>query len=155
MQQYRPEEAGGMASSELASPVSRLVAVIIDTLIYVFGGIVGGIVGFFAIGGETGAGALAIVAFIAIFIVQIVLLVTRGQTIGKIVMNVRIVDSVTGAHPGWARLILLRVIVQSILTSIPGVGFIYFIVDSLFIFREDRRTIHDMIAGTRVDKIAA
>ena len=85
MQQYRPEEAGGMAGSELASPGSRLVAVIIDTLIYVFGGIVGGIVGFFAIGGETGAGALAIVAFIAILIVQIVLLVTRGQTIGKIV----------------------------------------------------------------------
>ena len=70
-------------------------------------------------------------------------------------MNVRIVDSVTGAHPGWARLILLRVIVQSILTSIPFVGGIYFIVDSLFIFREDRRTIHDMIAGTRVDKVVA
>ena len=167
MQQYQQEEAGGMAGSELASPGSRLIAWIIDTLIYVSGGIVGLIVGWTLeyledLLGADLSGVLLIMAFIvmimpfiAILIVQIVLLVKRGQTIGKIAMKVRIVDSVTGAHPGWARLILLRVIVQSILTGIPGVGFIYFIVDSLLIFREDRRTIHDMIAGTRVDKVAA
>ena len=54
-------------------------------------------------------GALAVVviltllASLVIFIVQIVLLVTRGQTIGKIIMKIRIVDAVTGQHPGWAR----------------------------------------------------
>ena len=85
------------------------------------------------------------------------MLATRGQTIGKIIMKIRIVDAVTGEHPGWARLILLRTIVNSVIIGIlnilPGAGVLYFIVDSLFIFRADHRTIHDLIAGTRVDKV--
>ena len=81
------------------------------------------------------------------------LLGSRGQTIGKIVMKVRVVDSKTGAHPGWARLIFLRTIVNGIITGIPFAGSIYRLVDSLLIFRGDHRTIHDMIAGARVDKV--
>ena len=65
-------------------------------------------------------------------------------------MKVRVVDAQTGNHPGWARLVLLRTIVNSI---ISGVIFIYWIVDSLFIFRADHRTIHDLYSGTRVVKV--
>ena len=175
---YRPYESDEMAAeepaSELASPGERLVAWIIDGLIYFAVIVVAVFIGI-AIAGvglsdlidfdlEFFLGALAIVivlvllAFLAIFIVQIVLLVTRGQTIGKIIMKIRIVDAVTGQHPGWARLILLRTIVNSVIISflniLPGAGGAYFLVDSLFIFREDHRTIHDLIAGTRVDKVS-
>ena len=155
---YRPYEAGEMAAgepaTELASPWVRLVAVIIDALIYFAVAVVAGMIGFFAIGDEAGAAILAVIAFIVVFVVQLILLGSRGQTIGKIALKVRIVDSLTGTHPGWARLVLLRTILHGVLTGIPFAGGIYWLVDSLFIFRADHRTIHDLIASTRVDKVA-
>ena len=155
---YRPYEtdemAGDAPATELASPWARLAAVIIDVLIYIAVVIPSAAIGFFVVGEEFGATVFAVVAFIVVFIIQMVLLGSRGQTIGKIAMKVRIVDSATGMHPGWARIVLLRTVVNGILTGIPFVGGIYWLVDSLFIFRADHRTIHDMIAGTRVDKIA-
>ena len=179
---YRPNDSDGMLAdepvTELASPLERLVAWIIDGLVYFVITMIAVIIGI-AIAGvgfsdfadiDLGffLGALAVVviltllAFLVIFIVQMVLLATRGQTIGKIIMKIRIVDAQTGEHPGWARLILLRTIVNSlisfVLNFIPVVGgglsFTYFLVDSLLIFRADHRTIHDLIAGTRVDKVA-
>ena len=116
-------------------------------------------------------GILLLSTFLALFITQMVLLAKRGQTIGKILMKIRVVDATTGEHPGWVRLVLLRTILNSLISSvlsaiplfviplgaIPFVGevpsFAYFLTDSLFIFRDDRRTIHDLIAGTRVDKV--
>ena len=175
---YRPYESDEMAAdgpaSELASPRVRLVAWIIDVLIY-------SVVAFVALlavlfiglterkcnqfliietcnDNFSGVGlGLFILALLVVFIVQLALLATRGQTIGKIIMKIRIVDAQTGRHPGWARLILLRIIVNSviivILNILPGAGVLYFVVDSLFIFRAGHRTIHDLIAGTRVDKV--
>lgn len=178
---YRPYESEEMApeepTSELASPWVRLVAWLLDGLTYFVVTMVALMIGF-AIAGvgffdltDVDAGffltiivvlVLALLSFLVVFIVQMVLLGTRGQTIGKIIMKIRIVDAQTGEHPGWARLILLRTIVNwlipSVLNAIPFVGqglsSIYIIIDSLFIFRSDRRTIHDLIAGTRVDKVA-
>ncbi len=177
---YRPYESGEMSAaeptSELASPWIRLVAWLIDVLIYFVITMVAVMIGVAIAGlglsdlvnfGDDFFLALAFVigitllAFLVVFIVQMVLLATRGQTIGKIIMKIRIVDAQTGAHPGWARLILLRTIVNGLISGalnvIPvvgqGLGGLYFIIDSLFIFRSDHRTIHDLIAGTRVDKV--
>ena len=179
---YRPYETGEMGAdepaSELASPWVRLAAWLIDVLIYFVVTMVAVIIGIaiagvglsdftnFDLGFFLGALAVVIIltllAFLVIFIVQMVLLATRGQTIGKIIMKIRIVDAQTGEHPGWARLILLRTLVnaliQGALNAVPvigqGLGGLYFIIDSLFIFRADHRTIHDFIAGTRVDKVS-
>ena len=157
---YRPYESDEMAAeepaSELASPWVRLAAVIIDGLIVLGLFIIlflAGVVSFGLEGGLLGLLAL-IPVYLAVLIVQMILLAMRGQTIGKIILRIRIVDNVTGAHPGWARLILLRTLVHSIIGSIPFIGFIYALVDALFIFRADHRTIHDLIAGTRVDKVS-
>jgi len=176
---YRPYESGEMSAaeptSELASPWIRLVAWLIDVLIYFVITMVALIIGFVTadlgirdLDFDTGFFltivviiGITLLAFLVIFIVQMVLLATRGQTIGKIIMKIRIVDAQTGAHPGWARLILLRTIVNGLISGalnvIPavgqGLGGLYFIIDSLFIFRSDHRTIHDLIAGTRVDKV--
>ena len=172
---YRPYDSEEMMTegpaSELASPGVRLMAWIIDALIYFVLTIVAAVIGFVVAGVSlSGVGdsfnlaalgvviVLTLLAFLVIFIIQMVLLATRGQTIGKIIMKIRIVDAQTGAHSGWARLILLRTIVNAIIISVlnilPGAGGAYFLVDSLFIFREDHRTIHDLFAGTRVDKVS-
>ena len=136
-------------TSELASPWARLAAVIIDGLIVGIPGAIFWLLAFAALISEEDEGSLALilaglVILIAIIVIQMVLLGTRGQTIGKIALKIRIVDAQSGVHPGWARLVLLRAIVNGILTSIPFLGTIYWIVDSLFIFRADHRTIHDL-----------
>ena len=139
-------------TTELASPWARLAAFIIDTLIIGIPALILGVVAFVSGEDEASFGLIlaGLAIFIVILVVQLVLLGTRGQTIGKIALKIRIVDAQTGAHPGWPRLVLLRTVVNGIIT---GILFIYWIVDSLFIFRGDHRTIHDLYSGTRVDKV--
>ena len=162
--QYREYQSDDLPpaqpATEPASPWARLAAVIIDGLIYAAVVVVFAIIAAltFSANQSDEEFPLAIilaatVAVIIVLIIQMVLLGTRGQTIGKIALNIRIVDAQTGAHPGWPRLVLLRAIVNGILTGIPFLGGIYWIVDSLFVFRADHRTIHDLYSGTRVDKV--
>ena len=160
MQYQADDYQAAQPANELASPLARLAAVIIDILILLAVIIPLSIIAALTFAADqlenddaSGVIAVAVIAFIVIFVIQMVLLGTRGQTIGKIAMKVRVVDAQTGAHPGWARLVLLRSIVNGILTGIPFVGNIYWLVDSLFIFRADHRTIHDLYSGTRVIKV--
>jgi uncharacterized RDD family membrane protein YckC len=85
-------------------------------------------------------------------VVQIYLLVTRGQTIGKKIVGVKIVAYDTGENAGFVKAVLLRGFVNGLIGGIPVVGGIYALVDILFIFRDDRRCIHDLLAGTQVVK---
>ena len=80
---------------------------------------------------------------------QIYLLATRGQTLGKRWVKIRIVK-LDGSNPGFVGAVLLRAGVNGIISGIPYLGGLYALIDVLFIFRDDRRCIHDLIAGTRV-----
>ena len=93
---------------------------------------------------------LGIFLIILQFIIQGYLITTRGQSIGKIVMSLRIVNSIDGTNPGFIKAFLVRFILSQIITSIPYLGVIYFFADPLFIFRSDRRCIHDLMANTIV-----
>ena len=158
--QYQADYQADQPTTELASPWARLAAVIIDILIYIAVAIPLALIAVFTFAAEqlenddtTGVVLFTLIGVLVVLIIQMVLLGTRGQTIGKIALNIRIVDAQTGEHPGWARLVLLRAIVNGILTGIPFLGTIYWIVDSLFIFRGDHRTIHDLYSGTHVVKL--
>ncbi len=87
---------------------------------------------------------------LAMFVYTLILLATRGQTIGKKLLAIRIVTFPDGANPGGVKTILLRVFVNGLIGAVPFLGSIYTLVDICFIFREDRRCIHDLIAGTQV-----
>lgn len=89
---------------------------------------------------------------LGLLITQIYLLTTRGQTLGKKIVGARIVKFEDNSNPGFIHACLLRLIVPSLLNSIPVLGLVFFIIDSCFIFRDDRRCIHDLIAGTKVVK---
>lgn len=97
---------------------------------------------------------LTFLGIIALLGLQIYLLATRSQTIGKYLMKTQIVDVETGQPAGFVKAFLLRLFVNGLLSSIPCVGGIYAIVDICFIFREDRRCIHDLLAGTSVVDIS-
>jgi uncharacterized RDD family membrane protein YckC len=144
----------------LATAGSRLAAVFIDGLLFMPAAIIGGVMSFMmkpepgapppTLGGAT----IAIVAVLGLYVLavaiyQIIMLSTRGQTVGKKAMKIRIVK-LDGSQPGFVHAFLLRAIVNALPSMIPIVGGIYGLVDVLFIFRADRRCIHDLIASTRV-----
>jgi len=89
----------------------------------------------------------------AYLIVQIWWLTTRGQTIAKRMLGLRIVRVADGGNPGFVSAFLLRRLVPSMIGGIPVVGIIFTLTDILFIFRADRRCVHDLMAGTRVVRV--
>ena len=95
---------------------------------------------------------LAIVLFVGLSFAQFWLLTTRGQTLGKIALGLRIVRTKDGRNGGFVTNVLLRVGAGALIGMIPYLGALYTVTDLLFIFRDDRRCLHDLIAGTRVVK---
>jgi uncharacterized RDD family membrane protein YckC len=91
------------------------------------------------------AGVLLLVLLIA----NLYFLATRGQTLGKMVCKIKIVD-MAGQNPGFVKAFLLRSLVPGIIGAVPFLGPFFSLADPLFIFREDRRCLHDQIAGTKV-----
>jgi uncharacterized RDD family membrane protein YckC len=106
-----------------------------------------------AVGSMLGGVAVVVVSVLLIFGLQIYLLCTRSQSVGKICMGTLIVDQRTGKRAGAVSCVLLRLFVHGLITSIPNIGGIYGLVDALFIFRQDRRCLHDMIASTVVVEV--
>ncbi len=101
-----------------------------------------------------GAGILTIgFAALLLGVVQIWMLVTRGQTLGKRIMDVRIVRLDDESNPGFVHVFLLRAVLIGLLGAIPMIGWIITLADILSIFRADRRCLHDLIAGTKVIKV--
>jgi uncharacterized RDD family membrane protein YckC len=86
-------------------------------------------------------------------IIQIVMISTRGQSIGKRILGLKIVRFGTGAPVGFVNGWLIRSVVPSLISVIPWIGYLFLIVNYAFIFREDRRCLHDLMADTRVVKV--
>ncbi len=92
---------------------------------------------------------LGISVVLGIAVVQAVMISNTGQSLGKRLMKTKIVR-LDGSNPGFLYGVFMRSFVARLAGFIPGVGNLYNLVDALFVFRKDRRTIHDHIAGTRV-----
>lgn len=106
-----------------------------------------------ALAGEVSFGETLLLAVggIAIFLLlHGYLLATAGQTIGKRIVGTRIVNVSDERIPKFLTLVGARYGSTWLLGSIPGVGNLYALVDVLLVFRDDRRCVHDLIAGTKV-----
>ena len=90
--------------------------------------------------------------FALLVLVQFGLLAWRSQSVGKLLLGLRIVRFPDHAPAGIGRTFLLRGTVPFLLGQIPLLGLLFWAVDSCFIFRADRRCLHDLIAGTKVVK---
>ena len=80
------------------------------------------------------------------------LLATEGQTLGKKLLGIRIVDSESGQILTFTKVFGLRYMPVFICSQIPALGQIIGLIDALLIFRKDKRCLHDMIAKTKVIK---
>jgi uncharacterized RDD family membrane protein YckC len=97
-------------------------------------------------GGSMGLGFLGA---LAIAIYQWILISRTGQSLGKKWTGIRI-ERLDGRPMGFGTGVFLRNWIPKLIGSVPYLGAIFWLVDCLFIFRVDRRCVHDHIAGTRV-----
>lgn len=104
-------------------------------------------------GGVTVAGSVATLVLLAILVaINLYLLQRGGQTIGKKVVGTMVVRT-DGSRIELSRIILLRWLPLALVSLIPFAGGILALIDACFIFRADRRCLHDQIADTIVVKV--
>ncbi|MEZ6060393.1 MAG: RDD family protein [Planctomycetaceae bacterium] len=95
----------------------------------------------------------AIIAAAMYLLINGYLLAKRGQTVGKLVVGTRIVDSETNQIIPLGRLFIKRFCTSSCSGSFRlSEGSLYLPMCYL-IFRENRRCLHDDFAGTKVIKV--
>jgi uncharacterized RDD family membrane protein YckC len=93
-----------------------------------------------------GVGLLGV---LGIGIFQCYRIATTGQTLAKKWLHIRIVN-IDGSPVTFGSGVGMRAILLWFITSIPYLGVIFWAVDVLLIFRDDRRCLHDLMAGTKV-----
>jgi len=92
---------------------------------------------------------LALTGFAVFAAVHSYLLARHGQTVGKRLLKIKIVNMGFN-KPDLGTILIGRYLPIIVLRNIPVVGPFISLVDILFIFRNDRRCLHDLIAGTQV-----
>ncbi|GEP41029.1 RDD family protein [Brevifollis gellanilyticus] len=92
---------------------------------------------------------IALAYSLALLIYNLIRLSTHGQSLGKKWMGIRIASFEDNSNAGFVKAVILRAIVNGLIGAfVPFYG----LVDVFFVFREDRRCIHDLLAGTHVVK---
>jgi uncharacterized RDD family membrane protein YckC len=76
---------------------------------------------------------------------------TRGQTVGKRLLGIRILRS-NGERATLSRIVIARYLPTQVAGIVPGLGALYALVDCLLIYRDSRQCLHDTIADTIVVK---
>ena len=134
-----------MSTDENTNParrISRLEAVLIDDVVSIVPIIL-------IVYDDPIVRYLGLISLISFVMIQLTLLSRTGQTIGKKIRGIMVVKTGTSENGGFITNVVLRAIPGTILNAIPIVG----LVNVLFIFRKDRRCIHDLIAGTEVIEV--
>lgn len=94
---------------------------------------------------------MGILNFIVFFAINYRYLIANGQSIGKKVLDIKIVD-LNGNVPVFQPQLLIRYAVYVLPGQIPVIGTIFSLVNVLFIFGKEKRCIHDLAAKTKVVK---
>jgi len=150
----------------LADRGTRFVAALVDGLLYMVV-LIPALVLIFSTGAMRDGGNTAIfrafvagpMGFISLFAwlgllgFQAWLISTTGQSIAKRLFKIKIVK-MDGSKVNFVSGVLVRNWLMMILQQIPVLNMFLPLLDALFIFRQDRRCIHDLIAGTRVINLA-
>jgi uncharacterized RDD family membrane protein YckC len=100
-------------------------------------------------GAMIGPIAAMVVPLLALTAYQWYLIATRGQTLGKKWLNIRILRT-DGSPVGFVNGVILRNWIMQFLAQIPWIGGIISLVNICFIFGSEQQCLHDKIAGTKV-----
>ena len=93
--------------------------------------------------------AITVVALLAWCIITAWLVAANGQSIGKRLVGIKVVRT-DGSRASFARIFLLRNVVNGLPNLLPYVGLLYQLIDPLLIYQESRQCLHDKLADTIV-----
>jgi uncharacterized RDD family membrane protein YckC len=149
-----PPFSGGVRPN-LASEVGRIVAVIIDSLLLLVVSVfilipfwlLGGFLRFAGSFGFVLFGPLTLLSWLLWLLYFTYFEATSGQTLGKMAMNIRVVDEITLQHLDFA-----RSLVRNILRIIDYLPFLYLIGFILIATNSKKQRIGDMAARSVVVK---
>jgi uncharacterized RDD family membrane protein YckC len=161
--EVRLDDVRASGDLELASRSSRLGAVIVDSLIIgvpLWTALFVVMDDPFGLTGRVSSGfaaelfrsfIFAVLAFALYSAINWIPLDRSGQTWGKKLMSVRIVRA-DGSPVGAKRALFMRYLPIQAASTVPFIGLIFALINSLMIFRESRQCLHDNIADTIVVK---
>lgn len=95
---------------------------------------------------------IALLGFVLFVVIQGYFLANYGQTIGKKLVGTRIVSIHDNKILPFTQLLALRYVPLRLIGLIPLLGVVGGLINVLYIFRPDRRCVHDLIAGSKVIK---
>ena len=154
---FAPAAFAGHGNLPLATRGARFLGFLLDLLIYCLGFIPGVIIAavmpLAGFDGDLAFGvfALSVLAglliMLGIAIYNWVLISQTGQSIAKRMLGIRIVRKETGEPPGFLHGVLLRAWVPWLINEACGV---FYLVDACWIFGDEIRCLHDLIADTIV-----
>lgn len=160
-----PRPGSGMAMLgtgdivELARPLTRLVARIIDGAIIVLVALIPLLIGIQDFDDVTDGSLGASLALTAIGLVyEVSLVATRGQTLGKMAMKIRIIRAGDGLLPGWDMSTVRWLVpaIPSLVGLVPAlglVGLLSLVVYLSLTWDKVRQGWHDKAAKTLVVKV--
>jgi len=135
--------------SRLASRASRFYAALVDLALLAVALCVGAMLAAM-IDGRKDKAIVWIYGLGLVFLAaQWTLLSYSGQSIGKRWFGLRIVRC-DSSRAGFFRVVVLRSWLFGVLGYVPSLGGVPWLVGPLFVFRSDRRCLHDVVAGTIV-----
>lgn len=142
-----PADADMAANRQLASLPSRLAARLVDVLLFWGPQVSAALAGSYTQAGAVPLGLLLLLGW-ATLPIQALLIGTRGQSVGKLVIGIAVVDR-RGNRPTWTRQIA-REGARYAGWTVPFAGFAADVLDAMPIFSPNRRMLHDRLSDTFV-----
>jgi uncharacterized RDD family membrane protein YckC len=135
----------------LASRGKRFAGALVDGLFYMLGAAPGFVVMIATIDGNDELSTLGIFVMLGgmliVGIVNWVMITNTGQSIAKRMLGMQIIKVDSGELPGFVHGVVLRSWVPVAINQFCN---LFSLVDALWIFGEERRCLHDLIAQTVV-----
>lgn len=127
----------GLGTAKVATLGERFLARLVDSAIYVvfwiilsvlMGGIAAGSSGSSesASAGLGGILAIAFFGFVATVLYEFVMIALKGQTLGKMVLGVKVVDQRNGQNPGWGPS-FMRILIPQLANFVCGLGLLVYL----------------------------
>ncbi|HKI77926.1 MAG TPA: RDD family protein [Ignavibacteriaceae bacterium] len=92
---------------------------------------------------------LACFTILVYFLVNANYLKKNGQSVGKKIIGLKIIDSKENVPP-LSKTYMIRFFIPAVIATYPILGWLIWIVDAAFIFGSKRKCLHDYIADTKV-----
>lgn len=95
---------------------------------------------------------IALISIVGFMTINGYLIYNHGQTVGKKICNIKVLSN-KGVPISGNHYVAKRLLPMWIASQIPIVGQFISLIDSVLIFRKNKKCLHDDIAGTIVVKV--